>query len=166
MRRVFCLLLAIVPFLSECTPQPTADFAIYLPASQMTVSEMASVDLQKLPLQDTPVFATADIVTYSWGTHEIKLTAAAFDRIMAMKIPMRGMPFVACVDRKPVYWGAFWTPFSSMSFEGITIIPMLGADSRTIQITLGYPSSGFFQGDDPRPNADVRRALERAGKLK
>ena len=166
MRRVFCLVLAIVPFLSDCTPQPAADFAIYLPARQMAVSEMASVDLQKLPLQDTPVFATAEIVTYSWGTHEIKLTAAAFDRIMAMTIPVRGMPFVACVDRKPVYWGAFWTPISSMSFEGVAIMMPLGAENRTIQIGLGYPSSDFFHGNDPRVSTAVRKALEQAGKLR
>lgn len=166
MRRVFCYSLTIALLLSGCTPQPAADFAIYLPANQMTVSEMSSADLQKLPLQATPVFATVDIVTYSWGTHEIKLNAAAFDRIMAMEIPVRGLPFVVCVDRQPVYWGAFWTPISSMSFEGVTIMPMLSATSRTIQIRLGYPSSGFFQGDDPRFNTAVRKTLERAGKLR
>jgi hypothetical protein len=34
-----------------------------------------------------------------------------------------------------------------------------------ITLELGYPSSSFYGGEDPRNNADVTRALEQAGKL-
>jgi hypothetical protein len=165
-REAICLLCVLVALLASCAPQPAVDFAIYLPAEDMNVSEMASVDLQSLPLQDAPLIATDDIVTYTWGTHEIKLTAAGFERVMALQVRTWGLPFVVCVDRKPVYWGAFWTPYSSQSFEGVTIMLPLGADNNTIRIELGYPSPGFFQGTDPRVNTDVRKALEQAGKLR
>jgi len=165
-RMAICFLIALVGLLTSCAPEPAGDFAIYLLAEDVKVSELAAVDLQSLPLQDAPTISTADIVAYTWGTHEIKLTAAGFERVMALQVRTWGLPFVVCVDRKPVYWGAFWTPYSSQSFEGVTIMLPLGAQDSTIQIELGYPGSDFFLGQDPRFDAEVRKALERAGKLR
>jgi hypothetical protein len=158
--------LAIAALLGGCAPEPPRDFAIYLPSGDMTVTQMAAAELGTLPLQDIPVLSTADIVYYRWGTHEIKLTGAGFERVMALQVRTWGLPFVVCVDRKAVYWGAFWTPYSSQSFEGVTIMLPLGAQDSTIQIELGYPGSDFFHGQDPRFDAEVRKALEQAGKLK
>lgn len=158
--------LATLALLAGCAPKPAGDFAIYLLAEDIKVSEMAAVDLQNLPLQDAPVISTADIVSYNWGTHEIKLTAAGFDRVMALQVRTWGLPFVVCVDRKPVYWGAFWTPYSSQSFEGVTIMLPLGAQDNIIRIELGYPSSDFSKGEDPRFNPAARKALEQAGRLR
>ena len=166
MRQAICILFVMASLLTSCAPEPAGDFAIYLTAEDMTVPQMASADLQSVPLQNAPIISTADIASYTWGTHEIKLTAAAFERILQLQVPVWGLPFVACVDRKPVYWGAFWTPISSLAFEGVTIMIPLGADNRTIRIELGYPSSQFFQGNDPRINSEVRKALEQRSKLR
>ncbi|MFC1909389.1 hypothetical protein ACFLXD_06040, partial [Chloroflexota bacterium] len=46
-----------------------------------------------------------------------------------------GKSFLVCVDKAPIYWGAFWTPISSMSFDGVTIWKPLGSQESKL-ITL------------------------------
>jgi hypothetical protein len=65
-----------------------------------------------------------------------------------------------------MYWGAFWTPLSSMLFDGITILNLLPSEGSSVRIQLGYPSESHFTGEDPRSNPTILRALEEAGKLK
>ena len=86
---------------------------------------------------------------------------------MQLKVPTYGKSFVVCVDKAPVYWGAFWTPISSQSFNGITIwvFPQALKDN-CIKLELGYPEPAHFKGDDPRSNPVVMESLKKAGKLK
>ena len=78
----------------------------------------------------------------------------------------RGKSFVVCVDHKPVYWGAFWTPISSISFDGVTIWKPFGSQKPdVVTLELGYPSSSFYGGNDPRNNAEAIKSFEAAGKL-
>ncbi len=142
------LLAALMLVLAACGPKPPAEFAIYLTGGD-----------------DAPILSMSDIVSYTWGAHEIRLTPEAFARLMALRVPTQGLPFAARVNGKTAYTGAFWTPISSQSFDGVTIVLPLGAQEPIIQIELGYPSPAFFRGRDPRSNTEVRRALERAGKL-
>jgi hypothetical protein len=73
---------------------------------------------------------------------------------------------MVCVDKDPIYWGAFWTPISSMSFEGVTIwIPLGFQEPNVITLELGYPSSTFYAGEDPRNNPEILNSLSEAGKL-
>jgi len=107
-----------------------------------------------------------DIITYNAQTHELKLTDTAFERISQLEIPVRGKSFLICVNKGPIYWGAFWTPISSMSFDGVTIWkPLSSQELKVITLELGYPSSSFYSGEDPRNNAEVMKSLEEAGKL-
>ncbi len=142
------LLVVLLGLLAACNPAPR-DFAIYLTRDG-----------------ETPVISMEDIVSYTWEVHEIRLTEAAFAKVMALRVPVQGLPFVARVDGRQVYAGAFWTPLSSMAFNGVTILLPLGAQEPVIRIELGYPGSDLFTGDDPRFNLRVRKALERAGKLR
>ena len=106
-----------------------------------------------------------DIVTYSKETHEIELTASAYERIEQLEAPVDGISFVVCVGRDPVYLGAFWPLYSSLIFDGVVIqVPPM--DEPAIQITLGYPSSSFFAGEDPRSDPRILQALAQAGRLK
>jgi len=57
-----------------------------------------------------PIIAINDIVIYNANTHEITLTANAFNRISGLEVPVTGKSFVVCVDKNPIYCGAFWTP--------------------------------------------------------
>jgi hypothetical protein len=122
--------------------------------------------LSHVDIADQPIISIGDIITYNAQTHELKLTDTAFARISRLEVPVRGTSFLVCVDRRPIYWGAFWTPISSMSFDGVTIWkPMSSQELKVITLDLGYPSSSFYRGEDPRNNAEVMKSLEQSGKL-
>jgi hypothetical protein len=53
-----------------------------------------------------------------------------------------------------------------MSFDGVTIWkPLSLEEPHVIRLELGYPSSAFYMGEDPRSNPVVIESLEQAGKL-
>ena len=157
---IFCLVLAS----SSCSNPNREGFAIYLTKEDIPPAQMEA--LSHVDIADQPVLAINDIIAYNAKTHEITLTANAFERISSLEVPVRGKSFVVCIDRKLIYWGAFWTPISSMSFDGVTIWkPLSSQGPKVIKLELGYPSSSFYGGEDPRNNAEVMKSLERAGRL-
>ena len=163
------MLLVILPVVYSCVsskgiPPEGEGFAIYLLAQDIPVSEMPIVS--HLVLADEPLVSLKDIVSYSRKSHEIELTAQAYQRLLELKVPTSGQVFVVCVGRQPVYWGAFWATYSSMSFDGVTILVPLSPDRHTIRLELGYPSESFFSGEDPRPDPDIIQSLQQAGKLR
>jgi len=149
---------------SGCSTPNHEGVAVYLTKGDIPPAQLPA--LSHIDIADQPVIATKDIVSYNAETHEMTLTTEAFDRISSLEVPVRGRSFVVCVDRKPIYAGAFWTPISSMSFDGVTIWKPLGQkESKVIKLELGYPSSSFYGGADPRNNAEVMESLRQAGKL-
>jgi hypothetical protein len=124
------------------------------------------MDIDTISIEDVPVITTDDIVSYEKATHSIELTPSAYDRLMQIGVPVNGRPFVVCLDGKPVYAGAFWVVWSSLSFDGVVILLPALMDSTTVRIDLGYPGPEFFQGKDPRNNKKIFRSLEQAGKLR
>jgi len=169
MKSISCILLllilALIPGLAGCGANNTGDFAIYLTENDIPVSKM--LELSHFELADKPVISIDDIISYTKDTHEMELTADAFKRVTTMRVPTSGKSFVVCVGKKQVYWGAFWAGYSSQSFDGVIIgLPSFLEKEHAIQITLGYPSSGFYKGTDPRPDPEIFRSLEKAGKLK
>jgi len=163
------LMLAGILSAFSCTSQeeePSKDegFAIYLLARDIPVSEMPIIS--NLELANEPIVATIDIVSYNRNIHEIELAAEAYDRLSQLELPINGKVFVVCVYRQPVYWGAFWPRYSSMSFDGVTIHTPLSPDQYTIRIELGYPSEIFYTGEDPRSNPEIMQSLQQANKLR
>jgi len=149
---------------SGCSAPNHEGFAVYLTEGDIPPAQMPA--LSHIDIAEQPVIAMNDIIAYNANTHEITLTANAFDRIYSLEVPVRGKSFVVCIDRKLIYWGAFWTPISSISFDGVTIWkPLSSQDPKVIKLELGYPSSSFYGGEDPRNNAEVMKSLEQAGKL-
>ncbi len=139
-------------------------FAIYLTRENIPPAEMEK--LSHVDIADQPVISIEDIITYNAQTHEIKLTDTAFERISQLEVPVSGRSFLACVDKAPIYGGAFWTPLSSLSFDGVTIWqPLTSQETTVITLELGYPSSSFYSGEDPRNNAEIINSIERSGKL-
>ena len=123
--------------------------------------------LSHVELADEPVISMDDIISYTEETHEIELTANAYERILELTVPTSGTAFIVCLDSQPIYWGAFWVGWSSQSFEGVTImLPLLPSDQHLIQLDLGYPSTDFYNGEDPRSNPEILQSLKEAGKLK
>ena len=156
--------LLLVSLAAGGCPSPKG-FAIYLTKQDTPVSAMPA--LSQVELADKPIISIDDIISYTKETHEIELTADAYERVLKLEVPTSGRAFVVCVGSKPIYWGAFWAPFSSQSFDGVIIlIPPFSPDGHLIQLQLGYPSPGFYSGEDPRSNPEILQSLEQAGKLK
>ncbi|MCP4610036.1 MAG: hypothetical protein GY845_15115 [Planctomycetes bacterium] len=138
------------------------EFAIYSPKQEMTIDELAIVS--HIEISEEPIISTADIISYSEQTHEIELTPDAAERIDQLELP--GKPFVVCVDRQPIYAGAFMAAYFSRSFDGVVIETLGVAQRQSLRIQLGYPESqDFFTGDDPRSDPTILEALKSDGKL-
>jgi hypothetical protein len=163
------ILLLIAPILMGCIPSQARGFSIYLLADEVPATELVMFDLNDLELQEEPIVSGDDIVAYSRETHEIELTADAYERIQqlfTLPVEVRGIPFVVCVGAERIYAGGFWTPASSISFDGVVISQPFDPDERVINIGLSYPSLEAFTGEDPRSDPRVLQWLEEAGKLR
>jgi hypothetical protein len=157
---IICLLL----LLGGCSWPDENGFAIYLTRADVPPSSMSSLDKIELALR--PFIAMNDVIAYNSQTYELKLTTGAFQRFSQLDVPVRGKSFVVCVDREPLYWGAFWTPISSISFDGVTIWkPYSSQKTDVVTLELGYPTPSFYGGKDPRNSPQVIQSFEKAGKL-
>ena len=135
----------------------------------MRTDQFQAADLYDLELMDQPVISTADIISYTQATHTIQLKQDAYQRIQdlfLLPVDVDGMPFVVSVGGEPVYGGAFWTPASSLIFDGVTIMEPFASDTTIIRLELGYPSTDVVSGVDPRSDARIMETLEAAGKLR
>jgi len=138
-------------------------FAIYLTKQDIPPAQME--DLSHVDIAERPIITISDIITYDAQEHELTLTVSAFERVSQLDVPVRGKSFIVCVDERPIYWGAFWVHWSSLSFDGVTIWkPLTSEEPNVIRLELGYPSS-CHTGEDPRSNPVVIESLEQAGKL-
>ena len=169
MKRLSTLVL-MATLLAACagpaTP-PSEGFAIYLLAEKLPPAEVARADLGTLKLEGEPILSTEDIVAYISGTHQITLTPSAMERLGQLKVPVSGagIPFVVCVDKEPIYRGAFWSPLSSLSFDGVAIMLLPGVlpGARLDYVRIEANSVG--ERPDPRslasmlttPFASIRR---------
>ncbi|MCP4610696.1 MAG: hypothetical protein GY845_18470 [Planctomycetes bacterium] len=138
------------------------EFAIYSPKQEMTIDELAIAS--HLEINEEPIISANDIISYSEQTHEIALTPDAAERLDQLELS--GRPFVVCVDRQPIYAGAFMAAYFSRTFDGVVIETLGVAQSQSIRIQLGYPEFlELHSGDDPRSDPAILRALESDGKL-
>jgi hypothetical protein len=150
--------------LSGCGPRPSENgFAIYLTKNATPVP--SGVTPLAIELDGEPVIAIGDIVTYNRVTHEMEVKPSVFERIKNLEVPVRGRAFAVCLGQEIIYTGAFWTPISSIAFDGIIIMKPM-SKSNILRLEPGYPSGGFFSGGDPRSNPRLMESLQRAGKLK
>ena len=147
------------------TPAIEKGFSIYLLAQDTPPQQLAM--LSHLELAQNPLLSTDDIISYRQATHEIELTVTGYDKIASLSVPVSGKAFAVCVDGQPIYTGAFWVGYSSLSFDGVVIDTLRASKEHPVlKIQLGYPGSDFFQGDDPRSDPRILQALEEAGKLR
>ena len=155
--------------LAACSIEPTGDFAIYLLQGQLSGAEILGVDPGHLLRQDQPLLTSQDMIQYRPTRHQIELTEAAYKRVWEMfptPIKTDGIPFVVTVGDQAIYAGAFWTPLSSISYNGVVILQPMEPERRTIRIELGYPSLEAFSGRDLRADPRILDALQRSGKIK
>ena len=139
-------------------------FAIYLTEADVPPDQMPA--LNRVEIAERPLLTMDDIITYNAQSHELEITASAYEEVSGLEVPVTGRSFVACVGGEPIYRGAFWISISSISFDGITILqPSSSQGTRIITLGLGYPSPSFFAGEDTRNDPEVIRSFEDAGKL-
>jgi len=134
----------------------------------MKPEELLVADPGAVRLAEKPVIDIGDIRSYDSETHEIKLTAQAYRRVQdlyTLPVDTDGLPFAVCASGDPIYVGAFWTPLSSLSFDGVVIMQPIAMETDTIRIEMGYPGPDMVTIADPRSDARVLQALTRAGKL-
>jgi hypothetical protein len=165
----FVAILAIVcvgllPVISGCTQAKNEGFAIYLTKENVPPAQMET--LSHVNLADQPIISAGDVISYDAQTHEITLSQSAFQRVADQQVPVTGKSFLVCLDKAPVYWGAFWVVFSSLSFDGVIIDKPLDTQGPpVITIGQGYPGASFYRGEDPRNKPVILKSLEQAGKL-
>ena len=170
-----CLLIMMsimMGFVAGCVPtgfdqEPTAtqagDFAIYIPAGDLSMDDLVDLSLVELP--EVPVLSVNDIVSYASATHVIQLEPSISALLDVLELP--GRPFVVTVDRNPIYAGAFMAAYFSRTYDGVVILwPPMDGSIDTITIQLGYPGEDFFSGEDPRSDARILESLRQAGKLR
>jgi hypothetical protein len=138
----------------------TGELAIYLTTEEVAPADLlGEVDLAALPLQTQPLITADDILAYDVTSHTFTLRPEVAAALSLAEIPTSGLPFVLYVGEEPVYGGAFWTPLSSLSFDGVVIEPWLPGGENAFRVSLGYPGPDFFEGDDPRADPRVLAAL-------
>ncbi|XUX00212.1 MAG: hypothetical protein TUN42_10025 [Dehalogenimonas sp.] len=155
------LTLVLGLIISGCAGRTGEGFAIYLtgrdPAGTWSPSSSPE-------LRGHPVITLVDIQSYDRNHHWLTLTSAAIEGLAELDVPVGGKEFAVCVDKEVIYTGAFWTPISSLSYNGPVIVqPTKGQDSRVLTIELGYPSSAYVTASDPRSDPRVLEGL--AGRL-
>ncbi len=178
-KKLTLILLLILLVLAACQATPEEEeppaplagepFALYLVGdSQITGPDLKNYTLDNLPLNVMPILTTDDIVSYDWERHGMNLTEDAYFRLLSIfmsGLPSSGVPFAVKAYEQPVFAGAFWTPASSLSFDGVVILQPFDPSGQTLFITLGYPGESNFTGEDPRSNPRLQQALEDAGVL-
>ena len=158
------VLISFILISGSCAATKGEGFAIYLTKEDIPPAQMEA--LSHINIAEKPIISIEDVITYNAQTHEIKLTDTAFERISQLEVPVSGKSFLVCVDKRPVYWGAFWTPISSIPFDGVTIWKPFGSqEPEVIALELGYPSSSFYSDEDPRNDVEIMKSLDQAGKL-
>jgi hypothetical protein len=154
---------AIIAALQQAGKINHEGFAIYLPQGDVSPQKMPDLNSGQLPTQ--PFIGMNDIVSYNPENYQLTLTPDAINRIDALQVGVYGKSFVVCVDRIPVYWGAFWTPISSVPFDGFAIEQPLNNQTNTVTIQTGYPTSSFFTGTDWVNDWTIQESFRQVGKL-
>jgi hypothetical protein len=157
------------PKYGAASTQPQAhSFGIYMVAEKpdRLWTESTLGDLATIKLARAPVISDADIVSYSFTNHTIRLYPFALPRLPHP--PVWHTPFVVVADKQRIYVGAFCTMLSSSSSSVPSIVvddwrPRLGTNE--LVIYREYPPIYFTPGPDPRPDERIRQALAGLGKL-
>jgi hypothetical protein len=162
-KSVFLLIGLFVLF--SCNTENHEGVAIYPFANEIRPQQLSTTS--HLELAKIPFLTENDIISYDKITLDIELTKEGAEKLNKMKVPVSGVAFAVCVNHEPIYTGAFWRDYSSISFDGVIIdTTMVSQENPIIRPELGYPNSSFFHGEDPRASPRIMEELEKAGKLK
>lgn len=143
------------------------EFKLYLLPPDVKAAGLSRLNINKIKPFGKPFLTTKDIRFYVKDSHELMIDYTAAPRLKSLKVPVSGRPFIVFVGDQPIYTGAFWTGFSSVSFRGVAVdVSKLTGDFPNIKLDLDYPplapkNTGF----DPRSDPRVFEVFEKAGVL-
>ena len=171
MKKGALILLAAVALCAVCRAQKTNSFSIYLPSEPVDrrITAYGKGDWSRIRLAETPLISAADILSYDFADHSMRLRSEALARIP--RPPVWGTPFVVVANGQPIYLGVFMTGDSSMSFA----VPRIMTDRRVLVtnqapdilvIERASPRPSFGVGPDPRGDQRIQTALAALHKLK
>jgi hypothetical protein len=161
----------MVALCSGCRAETTNSFGIYLLSDPVDrrITAKGKGDLSRIRLAESPLISAADIVSYDFADHSIRLRSEKLARIP--RPPVEGTPFVVVADGQGIYLGVFTTCVSSMSFA----VPSIMVNRRplvtnqppdVLVIERAYPQPSFGVGPDPRGDQRIKTALAALHKLK
>jgi len=166
MRHFLLLLIGNFFLVSVFAQSPVVE--IYLIKEKATIDTTEGPDafrVSKSDLPKEPFIRDSDILFYNDTTFELTFSAAAAERISALKPDLRiGIPFVLTIDRDPILCGYF-TNFVSSFASGANSIPVIKSTVHRIQ--KGIPEYHFEKNIKERRN-DKRliQAMKSSGRLK
>ena len=147
---------APAPTSTEAPHAERHSFGLYL------VTDNEDGPISQVTLSEHPVISEADIISYIWTNHAMKVTPEAWDRVP--QPGLQGLPFVVVADGERVYIGVFWTRFSSSlpSRPSIDVLPGHSQHPVTLYIE---PSRSRRLDPDPRCDLRIKGTLTALGKL-
>jgi hypothetical protein len=163
MKRLLYVICLLVLCCSCGQDKDTGTVQLYLADADLEPGESLMLGLDEIPLEAEPLLTTGDLLSYDQEEHAFALTQDACERILEPEILYRR--FVVLANGERIYTGAFWTPLSSRSYDGIAILQPLSEDRCILRVDLGYPSHLTYAGKDPRNDERLLMALDQAGKL-
>lgn len=142
-------------------------FELYLLPPDIKATDLSKLDINKLKPEGKPFISTEDISSYLKDTHEMVVYYNGALRLKKLEVPVSGRPFIVFAGGQPIYTGAFWNSFSSISFVGIAIeISDIKGGFALLEFELDYPPlAPKHAASDPRSDPRVFSALEKSGIL-
>ena len=147
-------------------------FSITLIQPAISCAEARSLSLPELDTgAGVPFVTTASVRTYDWEDHTIDVDKELLPRKWHWLFSVEGRVFLVKVGSEPIYAGALITGFSSSSCSlPVVVWPRWGVEAETeksvfLRLSLGYPTTDYFEGTDPRSDARILRTLEEAGRI-
>lgn len=99
----------------------------------------------KIDLFDSALIKQSDIEYFDWEVQTIKLNANGIKKLIALKVPLKGMAAAISIDNEPIYGFWFWNIVSSFGCDWVCTYPVnLG-----FKLQFGLPT-GNTKGIDPR----------------
>jgi hypothetical protein len=138
-------------------------FAIYLTRDDIPITQMDA--LSHVELAEEPLISAIDITAYDWETHEIYLSDTGKEKLQDFEVPIKGKAFLVCINKAPVYWGAFYNSLSSYYPFGTPVINMYPWNGNALTIEWDKISGDTTEPADPRNAAEIFASLQKWGKL-
>jgi hypothetical protein len=165
------LILSVLIYLSGSAAAAQSQqntFAIYLLAEPTDTRTLAQNQgwWKQVALSSAPVISEADIISYDFSNHAMKLGPEAIKRLP--EPPVTGIPFVVVVNRERIYQGAFYTSLSSISYARPVIVvdnpdATQPREAGVLLIERAYPAK--MKGEDLRSDQRIKSTLKQLNKL-